>query len=338
MLAIMPFLAYGQITVNQGDMPLEGNHYLQGVVADFTGVDQSVTGANATWDYSNLVAISTDTVTTVSVSATPVAYQFFFNNIFIYPDHYSNYAVEAADIDGGGFVTLSDRYEYFKQDGTGHKLTGFGANINGVPTSVRYDNVDVIYDFPMTFGNVDSSFADYLITVPTFGTYGQDIYRKKEVDGWGSLTTPYGSFDCLRVKTTLNLTDTIYSDNFMFGTSFDRPEQVIYDWVTNGEGIPVLTMVENAGTLSEVRFKSASWPVNVDEQENMKLHLYPNPTIEKLVLTSQGQEAYSIIDSNGNLVQAGSLEEGANELNVATLTSGIYLIVTSNGSGTFVVD
>ena len=105
-----------------------------------------------------------------------------------------------------------------------HRLilkVGFGANINGLPASVRYDTIETIFNFPLSYGNADSSRAYYLASVPSLGTYGQWI-RAYEVDGWGSLQTPFQTYDVIRIRTTIKQKDTLYVDQFQFGTAFDH--------------------------------------------------------------------------------------------------------------------
>jgi len=327
------FPSQAQITVTDSDMPQENYSYISDVVADFTGIDYLQTGTNQTWDYSSLVGIAFDTLYCAPVSSTPFAYQFFFNNMILYPDYVADYAVPAPDLSAGGGagVALTDRFEYFRNDSQGHQIVGFGAEIQAVPTSVKYDIIDYIYDFPMDFGNATTSNAEYLIAVPTFGAYGQWITRNKVVDGWGAVTTPSGTYNCLRVQTVLEQTDTIFADLVGFGTVIPRPNDTIYDFITNGEGIPVLSITVGAAGISQVLFKSSELN-SVDEISSQPVKLYPNPANNNIILETDRNGSFEIFDLSGKLILKESYNAYTN-INLSNLNQGLYHIVLTSDEG-----
>ena len=73
-----------QITITDADMPISGNVYYYSNVLDFLSVDVTQTGTNYNWDFSSLNYFDQDSLETVAVSGTPLAYQFYFNNPFLY--------------------------------------------------------------------------------------------------------------------------------------------------------------------------------------------------------------------------------------------------------------
>lgn len=323
--------AKAQITVTASDMPNAGNIFYMNQVADFALIDVSVTGANQTWDYSGVIGTALDTINTVSVSSTPITYQFFFNNQFLYPQTHANYAVTGAEFSIPGQVSISDRFDFFKSDTEGHKIVGFGANLNNIPTSVRYNNIDFIYDFPMNYLNHDTSFADFLQTVPSLGTYGANIRREKEVDGWGSITTPNGTYSCLRVKTTLNQTDTIYIDQFSLGTSFPRLTKVTYDWITNGEGVPVFSVTEQSGIITSAAYKDDTSPNAVDEL-TLSFQLYPNPTKGEINILSTTAGTIQLFDLTGQLVFE-QATNGSTSIDTHAFPAGLYQLMYQGNDG-----
>ena len=322
---LLSLYSNAQITINASDMPQVGYNYLTENILDFVAVDPTLTGANYTWDFSSVIGITTDTIKAIDVLSTPVAYQFYFNNPVLYANYVADYAVAAPDINGGGVVTLNDRYEYFRDDANGHKVVGFGANINAIPTSVKYDQIDIIYDFPMNYGSNSGSDASYIIGIPTMGTYGQDISRQKEVDGWGAVTTPYGTFDCLRVKTTLDITDTIYVDALMFGSSIPRTTELIYDWISIGEGVPVFTVrTTDLGLITSASYKSGHLNSVTTIEKNL-FKLYPNPASNQINIETDLRGRLYLYDLTGNLV----LQEVFNAytpIDLSKLNSGLYTI------------
>ena len=112
---------------------------------------------------------------------------------------------------------------------------------------VRYDTIETIFNFPLSYGDTDSSRAYYLASIPSLGTYGQWIRREYEVDGWGSLQTPFQTYDVIRVRTTIKQRDTLYVDQFQFGTAFDQPDITLLQWFSLNEGFPVLEVSFQGG-------------------------------------------------------------------------------------------
>ncbi len=321
-LLLLPSCLQAQITIQSSDLPQNGDSFFYSNVADLTSVDPTMTGTNYTWDYSSLIYSFQDTLEMVDVTATPLAYQLYFNNILLYPDHKADYAVVGVDFDAFGQITISERYDYFRNESSALKLTGFGANINGIPTSVKYDTIDQIYPLPMTYGTTDSTTAYYIMNIPTLGSYGQWIRRKVEVDGWGELTTPYQTYSqCLRVKTTLDQRDTLYIDQIGFGNNFDRPTETIYEWYADGISAPVMKVIERGGIVNEVKYQDEIH-VGVEELSGSKINIYPVPASNFITISMRDFD-YNIYSVNGKLMKSGSSK---GTINIEELPVGIYFI------------
>lgn len=337
-LLLSCFISSAQITITASDMPSDGDIFTYSLTPDLWNTNAASTGASYTWDFSFLTPQSQRSDTFVSVSSTPFAYQFFFNNQFLYPDHHSDHAVRlptGGGPQGGGPVSISNAFNYFRVDNDAYIQTGFGANINGVPSSIQYDPRDFIYRFPMTMGSMDGSVADYLIVVPTLGAYGQTIDRSNEVDGWGTVITPLGSFQALRLKTTITYTDTFFIDQVGFGTSFTRPPTTEYHWLTQGGGTPVLSITEvNQGptTTSFFTYQDTIQTVGVEGAVTEALQIHPNPassyfTVSGFPAVSNGPAEVVLYDMEGKMHPVRTSVQGA-EVKVQRdgLAAGIYLL------------
>ena len=234
------------------------------------------------------------------------------------------------DIDAVPNLQITDRFDYFRTTSSSLKKVGFGANINGLPASIRYDTIETIFNFPLSYGDTDSSRAYYLASVPSIGTYGQWIRRDYEVDGWGSLQTPFQTYDVIRVRTTIKQRDTLYVDQFQFGTTFDQPDITLLQWFSLNEGFPVLEVSYQGGFLIQ------SWyldqlHVGVNHKKT-DITCYPNPTTGRVYFyvnnLPKGFEI-QLLDWSGN--QIFSCEE-CHSISLDHLSNGIYLAkVYSNG-------
>lgn len=327
-----------QITITSSDMPVVNDTFRISQTIDIQGLDPALTGANYNWNFSVLIPQSQHIDTFFSVGSTPVAYQFFFNNIILYPNHKADYALRGQDI-GIPQVPITDVFNYIKNSSSAYDNVGFGSNINSIPSSTQNNPVDREYVFPMNYNNNHTSFAEYAITVPGFGHYGQSIERIDTVDGWGSVTTPYGTFNCLRVKSILNKIDTTYIDLLSLGTTIPRPEEIEYKWLATGTGIPVLKIVTNAGVVSNIEYQD-SIRLGVSVPENIALtgvKIYPNPVTAILNIDIETIDQHNIEialkDLTGKFIAnlyVGHLNNGKNHLSInienKAIAPGVYFL------------
>lgn len=294
-----------QITIGPEDMPSAGDT-MRYRSTQASAIDLTLTGADVVWDYAALVPGNEGADTAVSVGSTPAAYQFFFNNNVVFPQHRADYAVKGV---GFGFqqVSFEDVYDYYKKSSTGFRNVGFGANINGIPASVRRVPVDFIHRFPMNFDDRDTSISAFAVDLPTLGYYGQDQVRINHVDGWGTIHLPGYSFEVLRVRSVLQQRDTLYVDQFGFGFGINRPQTVEYRWVAKGMDAPVLIVTTIGGNATSARFLHESILATVPGGKPAEdLRLWPNPAQNSVqLLLPDVQEARLIVrDLQGREVWA----------------------------------
>ncbi|MBX2972177.1 MAG: T9SS type A sorting domain-containing protein [Flavobacteriales bacterium] len=316
-----------QITIGAADMP-GANDTLRYRTTLATGVDVAFTGAGVTWDMSALQPQMEAADTTVSVSATPLLYQLFFNNAFLYPQNRADYGVKGTDFSLMAF-SMSDVYDYYRADANGFFNVGFGANVNGLPTSVRRQPIDRIYAFPLEYGDTDASSSSFNVSVPTLLYFGQDQVRTTEVDGWGTLILPADTFEVLRVKSTLQRTDTIYVNQFNTGFRIPEPETIEYKWIAQGMGKPVLEVTTLAGvpTTAEFYYDPQDIITSTAPAHRIELRAYPNPARQEVFVPIGAQGRIVLRDIAGRTVlernvPAGSLER----LHVGDLAEGSYVL------------
>ena len=319
-----------QITIGQADMPGAGDT-LRARATIAGDIDLVQTGANQIWDLGDLTPQAQLADTLVSVQSTPFLYQFFFNNPFLYPQYVADYGVK-----GIGFsatqLTLSDLYDYFRVDTDGFRNVGFGANINGLPSSVRRDPIDVLYEFPMNFGDENTSTSAFNISVPSLLYFGEDQVRQNFVDGWGTLYLPADTFEVLRVRTVLQRSDTVFVEQFGFGLRIPVPETVEYKWLAPGMGAPVLQVTTVGGTATAARFFydpptviTGLTAIKKDEA----LALYPNPANGEvfLQLTYEQSGQLRITDATGRTVYTTNVRPGPiQRIDVSSFAAGNYRV------------
>jgi hypothetical protein len=328
--------SFAQITVTSADMPNAGDSVKVSVSNSTAGEDQRLTGANYTWDFSALTPNNQRYEKFDNSSTFPSPYNLVFNP-FNTTYGKNNYQNTGSVVPG---FSIDAAYDFFKESTVNFRQVGAAYTINGTPIPFLYQKPDTIYEFPMNYMNTDSCDYKFGLNIPTFGYYGQKGHRVNVVDGWGTLTTPFGTFPVLRVKSSIMAVDTVYSSSFGFGTNIPRPLRHEYKWIANGKKIPLLYVDENGGTVTSVVYIDsirADVPqVGISEKTNtVDLAVYPNPANEQLTvqytLAAATSIQVSIINTLGQtiaVVANGNVAAGKQsltiDLNTLNLAPGIY--------------
>nr|MBA3970635.1 T9SS type A sorting domain-containing protein [Bacteroidota bacterium] len=245
-------------------------------------------------------------------------------------------------------VTLDMAYDFLKESGTKFRQVGAGYTINGIPLPFVYSSHDIIYNFPMGYLNVDSCDYKFGLPIPSIGFYGQSGHRVNVVDGWGTLITPYGTFNTLRVKSTIAAIDTVALDAFGFGTNITRPTRYEYKWLATAEQIPVLKVdaadVGGAMVVNNVEYIDSIIPgvpqlgLSENDMGQFNSNIYPNPFVNNMTvqfeLTSKLHLTMSVMDVFGKEIAvilnetktAGNYQQKV-DITELGLASGVYLFV-----------
>ena len=123
------------------------------------------------------------------------------------------------------------------------------------------------------------------------------FYRKTQtrittVDGWGNLTTPYGSFPALRLRLKFMAKDSIAYDTLAF--AIDRPKQTVIKWLGKNQAVPLLEVntLEIGGQSVPVLIsykdslrEDAPVAIKDERQQSQLVKMYPNPASNEIQLS-----------------------------------------------------
>jgi hypothetical protein len=179
---------------------------------------------------------------------------------------------------------------------------------DSLPLPFEYNLPDFVYNFPLSYLNTDSCDFQYkphhLIPTGTLPFYYGGVGKRiNEVDGWGTLITPFGSFQTLRIRSTIMQTDTLYLDSTIGGFSTPRPTRIEYKWLAAGKKIPVLQIDENiilgAPVVSNVTYidslrSTVPYVGIVESSSSNELNVYPNPACEQLTIDFNQQSSAKV--------------------------------------------
>ena len=328
------FSAEAQITITNADMPSSGDTIRLSLSTQFTGLTPELTDSNYTWDYSTLVSSSQTVDTFVSVLSTGL-YAFYFTG--------ASFAQKSntppLTLMG---ITVDYQYDFYGKNASAYTQWGLGASVSGLPLGMVNTPKDTLYRFPLDYMNVGNTSSTFAATVPGIGYYGGERNRIDTVDGWGTLTTPYGTFSVLRVKSVVNETDSIFLTSLGFGLSFPVPERVEYKWLANGKKVPLLQINTSGGIINQVIYRDSLRSVvtgvkNVTAAEDF-VTLFPNPATNMLNVGCNPRDeirTLCIFNLAGLKLSERTLEKNNQtvQLDISTLASGIYFLKVSTVMG-----
>ncbi len=287
------------------------------------------TGTNQTWDLSGLNTHTEDTMYFLNPTSTPGNSNF--------PS--ANLAIKMKQQGGDAFV-------YAINSASSLSFIGTHANIdfNGTPVTVNQFNTpaEILTNFPATYNstfnnNYTQSAQFYLGVDPGIG-FTVDSIRLKSVvsktstvDGWGSVTTPLGTFSALRVVTIKYSADTLDAQFFGFWnnvqTTLDTTKT--FTWWANGVGFPLAEVTVDY--YSDIAI-SATWlkvspSVGINEYSNsLDANIYPNPAQNVIYFATKADKVNSvqIFDINGKLVRSFNVTNDISTLDISELSNGMY--------------
>ena len=370
-LAALPALAQAQVSpiIDRTDMPAPTTSMdslrlsVASPVLPNTAPPLTRRGANQTWNYGTLTPAAQRVESFVSVSsvtATSLTYAFIFG-----PFGGANRATVASPQALPLPVTLpipvTDSYQFYatslaaaaQQD---FRSVGFGASLGGTAVPVTYASAaqqDVIYRFPLSFASLADSSSSFFSTPTAIAAVGYLSQKRKRVnkpDAWGTLTTPFGTFQTVRIVTKL-----IDHDSVAFGGTpgqgFDIPLTREYKWLAKGQHVPVLTITTRllAGqeVVSGVEYRDSYRRIirlgTRDAVLEAELAAAPNPSAVGSALTlsvpaGSGPLTVSATDVVGRLLFRRSFDGGASSIRLESEAfggfRGVVLLSVQTARGT----
>src|SRR6185436_2537179 len=244
-----------------------------------------------------------------------------------------------------------DGFDFFYKSSSQYRRVGYGANINGFDTPLPMNSFDVLYHFPLNYNDNDSCDADFSLTLPNVLYYGYNAHRVNLADGWGTLITPFGTFNTLRVKSTIAAHDSINIITSGIGFGIDRPLATEYKWIGKNKSIPLLQIntadVFGVETVTSIIYQDSArvFPTgvieNIDQAEIFSI--YPNPAKNNFAISmslkSKSNVCISIYNSEGKRLgellnesfNAGKIIKIFNKHSIGVSEGGFYLIRIDTG-------
>jgi PKD repeat protein len=298
-LCIVGFMAFvvsssalSQITITKSDMPVSGDTIRYSVALFLGDTEMDSTGADVNWDFTDLGVVRQGVRSYVRSTQTPYILNFGFTAL----------GEELADTLGFAAFQFKNVFNFYQSSNSSFSDVGIGFQFSSlpIPQAGKHSDPDEIYQFPLNFGDVDTSTFNVKVPISAgFFTIG-DFFRKGTriniVDGWGKISTPYANdVECIRVKTVINEFDSIKVSTPSFG--FGQPVNTVeYKWLSKTEHIPILVVRGSELTGSFV-------PTAIEYRDNFR-------TIGPPVEVTADFAASDKFPKSGNVVSFTNLSSG----------------------------
>ena len=326
LIVCLSIQSIAQTTIVSSDMPSPNDSIRMSKALNPSMFNFAQTGTNYNWDFSQLTAVSQRTDKYMSVSSTPLIYNVVFFSK-------SNLASRRDDMNMMT-IQITDGYNFLKNSSSDFRQVGYGASVNGSTIPVTFKSDDIIYRFPIAIGNVDSCDSEWDVNVPGIGYIGEKKHRVNTVDGWGSITTPYGTFQCVRLRSEIIQEDTVFYTSTSMG--FKLPQTYTeYIWLSKALPFPILkASVPKLGAAATVEYiDSTRQFVNIQhaKTEIINLEVFPNPSnagFSLIIKTPNIETSFlKISDLQGRIIYQEQFQKSTTKhFSKNFLSSGVYII------------
>ncbi len=335
-LTLLSYCTSAQITITAADMPVAGDMLgYSNVDAATVTINPGDSGANVTWNYELF-----PTTQGMDVYRTPGEINPLLSFTLPGSELFGIKTLDSIPFIGLATpgVSITDIYTFYQQITIPSCFVASASSLtaSGFPIGTHYTEPDVVYKFPLNYGDVDSNYYELTISLLTAGSLKRVGYRKNTVDGWGTISTPYynSPTNCLRVRSEIFETDSITFN----GTPFGIPNNSVeYKWLVNGDHYPALS-VTTGGLLGQqtIRYRDVIPQVlataTATAPKPVAISAYPNPApagVFTLVLPSEWKTFHTdVYDMQSRLVVS---QNNDAVINIQSLPAGNYLVRVVSG-------
>ncbi len=337
---------FAQITITSSDFASNGDTVRMSLATD-PSIDIISTGANQNWDYSYLSVENQKLVEYFDIAGFPDPLVLLAYGPFAPVKYQATYTLPSVNLPLDQIgpivgISISDPLAYHRLSNDSLSMVGYSMDIEGTVIPFKSDSIEAYYKFPLNYQDTYEGSGVTNIDLNPFysGAWIQKRYRSSEVDGWGSITTPYGTFNALRIRHTIDEIDSIQVDLFgnLTWISLPIPVNYVYEWWTNGEKDAILRVntrsIAGNEVVTGIEFRDMYRSIALVDviEESSNLNVYPSPARDMLKIEGVAfQTPYTIYDHSGRLVMSGILN--GTPIDLGALEKGSYVLVVKANNG-----
>ncbi len=314
-------LSNAQITITASDIPALGAVAID-INDSIVTTSPGSAGANQTWNLTTLKNTGADTITYVTPGSSPYA--------STYPTANNTTLIKGTS---GGSLSI---YEYVYTDASGAYTLGLAFPFFAGPYIGKNTPPYKFITFPATYGMsiIDSCIGTASFAYPVGGADSMKsvshMHYTETMDGWGNVTTPAGTFPCLRDIAIRHHVDSTFLHTSGVWALYNAPTTKIdtfYFWYSNNQKF-LVAEIQVQQSLPKKGFYLQSLTTGVNEHAfNSQINIYPNPaaTIFVIETNTKDKQTVQLFDINGRLVLNQNIN-GTTNIDATNLNGGIYML------------
>lgn len=323
-ITVFSWQSFSQIIITADEILDVGDVVIQGFNSDPPAtITPGEAGADKTWDYTELNIADTDTFNFVSPINTPYWQSFPGSNICLHMQKDANYV-------------------YFNKNDNDLQMMGVALKIDELGrVESKVKPPEEFLKFPYEYGYMVDETFDYVF-VADGSAYSVDSVRLKritdkssEVDAWGTMSVPMGTYEVLRVHETREIKDSIWGKLPFIGWQFLTVEQSSeerYLWWSDDPEVGYVLVNLNVdvdnGNVTSAEFMAE--PMHVGSKKIYAVsdaEIFPNPVKDFIHLkaTGTGSKEFMIFNSTGEIVFAQNFIATNKDFYLGFLEKGFYV-------------
>ena len=340
-LSIVFLNANAQLVLNKIDFATGGDTVRMSKAFDIT-IDYTTTGPNTTWNFSNLTPTS-QVVKDFKTLGTSPFLQFYFG-LFAPLKYQASYFLENTTLPIAQItqilpISIDNVNQLTRRSNDSVTSIGYSMTVSGTALPFKSDTIEKRYDFPVQYG---TSFTSRGYTFIDFNPildakWIQHRKRNSTVDGYGMITTPYGTFNAIRIKHEIKETDSIFYVLPIIGglwIPLSLPKSNEYEWWTNNQKEPILKITTTAlasnETVTAIEYRDIYRGLDLGiTEQTIDFSISPNPVKEHALIECNSMiESIQVIDEMGKVCSTiPNINNVTYELDLSSLKSGSYSVV-----------
>jgi hypothetical protein len=339
-LLVFYSVSHAQVTINDADFGAANDtiRYSE-VLTDSWGLNVANTGTAITWDFSMMIPDYQKIDTLYSVSSTGTLNQIIYNNPFS-QSYKAAWARKEIAIDLGALIPLENILGFYKIKPDAFNYVGASAEVFGFAIPAQADTIETVYPLPLLHGDNYNQIRYVKAEIP--GVLYFDQYKVVEsfTEGEGTLITPFGTFQALKVRKEIDEIDSIYLDTLGFGFSIPQPHVTEYHWLVAGLKMPVMIYTDRGALGSSITYQDSIRDVptlNIPEKIALKANLYPNPVTDILYMDfTVKPDYYEVYSVTGSFIYRENPKLARVQMNTTDLAEGMYIVHAVSGTTRFI--
>lgn len=343
-ITLIPAFSFAQITLNETHFPDPSEQFILSTLLD-PSVDYLSTGQNYTWDFATLTPTSQRATNYYNVDEASFLAGIMFGSFAPAAYQATSFSpttdLPLADLTAALPVSLDGISQFTKKSASGVNLVGYEFLISGQGIGVRSDTIEQRYPLPLNYGDTweTRGYTDLDMNPIYDAKWIQHRHRVSEVDGWGTITTPYGTYNALRIRHFIQETDSLWVSFDSIGTwiPIPVPDSYEYEWRALEEKEPVFrvrtSVILGNETPTAMEYRDDYNGLGLGEPQ-LTVAVYPNPTSGQLfVKASAKMNLLQIINQQGQVVQTVQPSATVTFTDLSGLEAGLYYAVVTTDTG-----